>query len=374
MPIKSNSRSVKMDIIRIFALYTVTGIHFFLFTKYLSHPINSPRMYIMTIMRTFFMICVPLFIMLSGYLMKNKKLNGRYYLGIIKTLGIYLLASVANYLYRILYLKENISVLSLGTGIFNFSIAPYAWYVEMYIGLFLLIPFLNLIYNNLESKNHKLALIATMIFMTSLPNVVNVWGFSTPGFFAMPSASNNYISLIPSWWNDFYPVTYYFIGCYLREYGLEISAKKNVFLIAASVLAGGIFNIYRSYPTTFVGGSWQTWGSIINVVNATLVFGLLLKINDSKIPAVLHKPLNVLSNLTFGAYLMSWIFDDFFYAKLNAVVTEVPMRLNWFPLMPLLTFVCAMAASFVLNLIYNAGYGIAVKLLSKNPDQKRGLL
>ena len=368
MPIKNTSRSVKMDIIRIFALYTVTGIHFFLFTGYLGHPINSPRMYIMTVMRTFFMVCVPLFIILSGYLMKNKKLSGKYYLGIVKTLGIYLLASAANYLYRVMYLKEDISILSFGTGVLNFTIAPYAWYVEMYIGLFMLIPFLNLIYNNLESKKHKLALIGTMIFLTALPNVVNVWGISTPGFFAEPSAYKNYTALIPQWWNEFYPVTYYFIGCWLREYGLETSAKKNAVLLVLSVLAGGLFNIYRCYPTAFVGGPWQTWGSVINVINATLVFGLMLKINDSRIPAALHRPLKLLSDLTFGAYLMSWVFDDLFYTKLCAAVTEMPMRLNWFPLMPLLTFVCALASSFVLNLIYRAGYGIVVKLFAKKSN------
>ena len=32
--------------------------------------------------------------------------------------------------------------------IFNFTACPNAWYLEMYIGLFLLIPFLNIIYNN----------------------------------------------------------------------------------------------------------------------------------------------------------------------------------------------------------------------------------
>ena len=364
MPLNKN-RSVKMDIIRIFALYTVTGIHFFLFVKFLENPINSPRMYVMTIMRTFFMICVPLFIMLSGYLMKNKKLSGRYYLGIVKTLGIYLLASVANYLYRVLYLKENISVLSLGTGILDFSIAPYAWYVEMYIGLFLLIPFLNLIYNNLESKNHKHILILTMVFLTALPNVVNVWNFSAPGFFASPSSVNYYNKLIPGWWNEFYPVTFYFIGCYLREYGLKISKAKNIILLIASVVIGGLFNIYRSAPNYFVGGDWQTWGSIINVINATLVFGLLLKIDDSKIPAKMHKPLKTLSDITFGAYLMSWVFDDFFYAKLCAAVPEMPMRLNWFILMPLLTFVCALACSYVLNIIYNICYNITVKIFAK---------
>ena len=365
MTTNKNTRSVKMDIIRLFALYTVTGVHFLLFTKFLGHPINSPRMYIMTVMRTFFMICVPLFIMLSGYLMKNKKLSGKYYTGIIKTLAIYVLASVVNYLYRVLYVKEDISILSMGTGILDFSLAPYAWYVEMYIGLFLLIPFLNLIYNNLESKNHKLMLIATMVFLTAMPAVVNVWNLYTPGFFAMPSISKNYNKLIPAWWTGIYPVTYYFIGCYLREYGLNISKIKNFILLVATVLAGGLFNIYRSYPNCFSGGAWQNWGSLINVINATLVFNLLLGINDSKIPTALHKPLKALSDATFGAYLVSWIFDDFFYAKLVAAVPDMPMRLNWFPVMPLLTFVCALAASLVLNAIYRVGYGVVAKAFAK---------
>ena len=362
MPL-NKKRSVKMDIIRIFALYTVTGVHFFLFTKFLEHPINSPRMYIMTIMRTFFMVCVPLFIMLSGYLMKNKKLSGRYYLGIVKTLGVYVLASIANYLYRVLYVKEEISVLSLGTGILDFSIAPYAWYVEMYIGLFLLIPFLNLIYNNLEGKKQKQLLILTLVVLTALPKVANVWNLTTPGFFATPSISKHYIELVPNWWCDLYPITYYFIGCYLSEFEFKMSKGKNFALLVLTVTASGLFNIYRSYPDLFIGGLWQDWGSLINVINATLLFNLLLGINGDKVPQKLHKPLKVLSDLTFGAYLMSWVFDDFFYAKLCAAVPQIPMRLNYFIIMPLLTFVCALAASFVINAVYKAAYNIVCKVL-----------
>ena len=362
---KNKGRSPNLDIIRIFALFCVVGVHFFVHTDFYAYPINSINMYIMTVLRSFFAICVPLFIILTGYLMKNKTLSAKFYLGIVKTLGVYLLASIANYIYRIAVIKEDMSVLSMFTGILNFTTAEYAWYVEMYIGLFLLIPFLNLIYNNLESKNHKLVLILTLVFLTSAPSVLNVWNFASPASFLLPSANTHYINLIPDWWKEIYPVTYYFIGCWLREYGLGISRGKNAVLLVISVLFWGIFNIYRSYPSTFAVGGWVEWGGLPQIINATLVFSLLLSIKEKSVPQKLYKPLKTFSDLTFGAYLMSWVFDDFFYGFIGTMIPDITAWLKWMPLMIALTFVCSLAASFVLNVIYNICYKTFVKCFVK---------
>ncbi|MBQ7815913.1 MAG: acyltransferase family protein, partial [Oscillospiraceae bacterium] len=304
MTIKTQNRNTVLDIIRIFALFSVVSVHSFSYADYYIQPINNPKMYIFTILRTFFMICVPLFIILSGYLMKNKTLSPKYYLGIVKTLSVYFIASVATYIFRIIYLKQNISIVGFAAGILDFTMVHYAWYVEMYIGLFLIIPFLNLIYNNLANKKQKQVLIATMIFLSAAPGIVNIWNFVTPGFFVTPSISNIYTQLIPDWWVDLYPLTYYFIGCYLREFGLNISRKNNIILIVLSALFWGIFNIYRCYPVSFVYGSWYDWGALPNVINSVLVFRLLLGINEKRIPLRMQKALAFLSGLTFGGYLM----------------------------------------------------------------------
>ena len=365
MPSTCSRRNPNLDIIRIFALFCVVGIHFFVHTNFYAYPINSINMYVMTVLRSFFAICVPLFIILTGYLMKNKILSAKFYLGIVKTLGIYLLASFANYIYRIAVINENMSVLSMFTGILNFTTAEYAWYVEMYIGLFVLIPFLNLIYNNLQSKNHKLVLLITLIALTSAPSVVNVWNFASPASFLLPSANSHYINLIPDWWIGLYPVTYYFIGCWLREYGLGISCKKNTVLLIVSVLFWGLFNIYRSYPTYFSVGGWVEWSGLPQVMNSTLVFGLLLNIKESSVPQKLHKPLKTLSDLTFGAYLMSWVFDDFFYKYIGTMVPDITSWLKWMPVMLAFTFFCSIASSYILNIVYNICYGIAEKIFTK---------
>ena len=84
----------------------------------------------------------------------------------MKTLGIYLLASLACAIYKIVNFGYKPTWMIW--GVFDYTTANYAWYIEMYIGLFLLIPFLNLAYNNLPSRKSKLVLLVTLIGLTSL--------------------------------------------------------------------------------------------------------------------------------------------------------------------------------------------------------------
>ena len=87
-------RNYSLDIIRILATFFVVSVHFFLHTGFYAQPVEGKRMLVMVIMRTLFMTCIPLFLMLTGYLMNKKKLNLKYFKGIIKTLTIYILAKI----------------------------------------------------------------------------------------------------------------------------------------------------------------------------------------------------------------------------------------------------------------------------------------
>ena len=104
--------------------------------------------------------------------------------------------------FRLFYLNEDISKLKLLLGIFNFTADEYAWYIEMYIGLFLLIPFLNIMYEGLKTKKNKQYLILTLLIMVSISPIIN---FIT--------VRNVKLEIIPNWWNSIYPLVYYFIGC-----------------------------------------------------------------------------------------------------------------------------------------------------------------
>ena len=98
--------------------------------------------------------------------------------------------------YNTIYNGESFSIRHIIKSILNFDIG-YSWYIKMYLGLFLLIPFINLIYNNLKNKKQKQVLILTMLVLTSFQGIFNIK-----------------YNLIPDWWISIYPLTYYFIGCY----------------------------------------------------------------------------------------------------------------------------------------------------------------
>lgn len=96
------------------------------------------------------------------------------------------------------------------------SYDQYSWYVNMYIGLYLLIPFLNRLWQVLD-KEEKILLISVLIMSTALPSIVNVFDFYTDGAFRNSGFSTKYSQIVPDWWKNSYPLTYYFIGTYLKS-------------------------------------------------------------------------------------------------------------------------------------------------------------
>lgn len=51
--------------------------------------------------------------------------------------------------------KDKITVKTILINYFSFKAAPYGWYVGMYMGLYLMIPFLNKAWNGFEEKSKK---------------------------------------------------------------------------------------------------------------------------------------------------------------------------------------------------------------------------
>ena len=159
-------RNINIDLIKCIAVFSVISVHFFLNNGFYNKIVDSSGMYIGVFFRTLFMICVPLFLLSTGYLMKDKSLNKKYYFGISRVLIIYLIDAIIYLGYKSIYYNDSFSIKHIVSSILKFDIG-YSWYIEMYIGLFLLIPFLNLIYNNLNSKKQKQILIITMLLLTS---------------------------------------------------------------------------------------------------------------------------------------------------------------------------------------------------------------
>ncbi|MDO4345356.1 MAG: acyltransferase family protein [Eubacteriales bacterium] len=341
-------RNLNADLIRCAAVFSVVSVHFLLRTGFYGVPVEGGQMLIMCMYRSLFMVCVPLFMILTGYLMWQKTLNRRYYKGIAKTLEIYVMASIVCLLFKKLMQGETVTLKSSVLGILDFSAANYAWYVEMYIGLFLIIPFLNLIYHGLKTQKEKQVLLVTMMALTMLPKLVNNFDLTTEGWWLAPAMSKEYDQLVPGFFTAMYPITYYFIGAYLREYDWRIGRRLNLLLLFLAVALFGAYNYYRSYGVSFIWGSNCTWGGE-NLITAVLLFTLLLHLHPEKWPVVLQKILVYISGISFGVYLLSWVSDQIVYqGYLNPLIAEVNMRWKYYPAAVPASFLIAVCGASVL--------------------------
>ena len=340
-------RDMNADLIRCVAVYSVLSVHFLLNSGFYSIPVEGTGMFLMCIYRSCFMVCVPLFLILSGYLMWQKKLSASYYRGLWKTVEIYLLASVACLLYKKFAQSQDVTIKSAVLDILDFKAANYSWYIEMYIGLFLMIPFLNAAYHSLSDKRQHQILILTITALTMLPKLLNNFNFTVEGWWSSPALSDQYNGLVPGFFTAMYPVTYYLIGAYLREYGCRLSRRKNLLLFAAAAVLFGAYNYYRSDGLSFQWESNSTWGGE-NQITAVLLFVLLLNLHPDRWPGWIRGMLIRVSKVSLALYLLSWIFDQVIYGVLKAAVPEAADRLVWFPLVVPFVFVCSFIGAFLL--------------------------
>ena len=107
------------------------------------------------------MTCVPLFMMLTGWLCIDRRWSPGYYRKLLPTLLVYGLAGCLRMLFSAVWMGIGITPLSAVHRLLDFNAAPYGWYIEMYIGLFLPSPFLNAAWKGLTGGRRALAGVLT---------------------------------------------------------------------------------------------------------------------------------------------------------------------------------------------------------------------
>lgn len=372
-------RSVNMDVLRIIAFLFVPSVHFFLHNGFYSQTVDNPRMVIMTLMRNLFLLCIPLFLLLTGYLQGNKKIepNGKYFLKIFKFVIPFLIIMTFDLIYIVCFLHEkNPQSSTWQYGVKEYienytSFTHYSWYVEMYLGLFLLIPFLNMIWQSLKDKKQEHILLLVMFILMIAPSIFNYYQFDAEKI--MACSNDDYWDIFPNWWAGVYPLAYYFTGAYLAKRKDELKLKPIfAFLIflASCVVFGGytLLRCWGGKPSVHSWLNYNSWG--LYFMGVTL-FIFVNSINFSSTPRFVAKALAKLSDLTFGAYLASWMFDQYFYSEhLNKVIPVMEDRMWTYIPCVLLAVTIAFIVSFVADLLYKAG-SVVVSDIAKEIRKSR---
>ncbi len=347
--VTKKQRDTAMDLVRIVAFLLVVTVHSFSVCGFYEHNMTGINMFAATTIRNFSMVCVPLFLVLSGYLMCHKKLEKKYYKGILKTIYMYLLAGLCCVIFNIIVGKQELNIFDIIKSFFDFSAAPYGWYIEMYIGLFMMIPFLNLLYDNLKNIKQKKILIITALLLTAIPGLANIL-ININGQFK-PAEAENIIQLIPDYWICLYPITYYFTGAFLREnlHRVKIKSSTLFVILTTCALTSGVISFIASYGGVFFQqGPWQDHSSILVWIMTVILFMLIGRLKPNKWPTKLRSFCTRLSGLCLGGYLVSYIFDTIIrlnYGNLSKY------GLWSYAIDILFVFVCSLVLSFMLNQI-----------------------
>jgi surface polysaccharide O-acyltransferase-like enzyme len=162
----------------------------------------------------------------------------------------------------------------------------------MYFGLFLLAPFLNILWHALDINKKKILLLL-LLLLGSFASVTNFWW-------------TNY-------WNSLYPILYYFIGACFKENEFKIKRLPVIVLFLLMITLESIYTYYIQPGQTFdwiinFGGYSCAYNALPTVIASCLIFLLLkdIKINNNFFKKVLKN----ISQNSLELYLLLCMFAD----------------------------------------------------------------
>lgn len=315
-------REPGIDLVRCMGLLFVNGIHMFLKNGYYGEAQMGFAMWGANCFRWLFFSCNGIFLLLTGYLKSTKPFTKDYYKSLLPILLGYTLTCLITYPIRHFALGEELPVFEWIGNFLTFS--NYAWYLEMYVGLLLFSPVINLALEQIRDEKMLLGMAGVMILLTALPSVTA-------------------IDLIPNAWASFYPVTYYVIGTVIRRLQPKVNFWNGLALTMVVVMFVAwvtLISTDKAFSKGFTQGNGDFWNTLV----ATLVFLTFYRV---RLPEKVGKFLGQMAQGVLEGYLLSIVLDRSFYAAF-------PQWHNpeYYPLL----FICVTIPIFVISI--TAGRGV----------------
>lgn len=288
----TQKRYAGIDLLRCLAFFFVVVFHSFLNIGH-SYVLQEGFMvYIADVFRFLSISCIGLYLMISGYLRCNNTNIASCYRGLVSVLVGYLLSCAVVIPVRHFVLDEVHTFADWIERIFKFSAVSYGWYVEMYIGLALLIPFINMGLQYIGNNKKQLyTLAAALLFMTALPGITTM-------------------EIAPDYWRIAYPITYYVLGAIV--YKLQPKINTWVGLFEALAMAG----LMAVYTVMSNDGNYKEQKPQFEFQDLWIVFivvFIFISLYQVDVPKKLAKVLAFMSTGCFCGYLLSSVLDSYCY-------------------------------------------------------------
>ena len=289
----TDTRMSGLDLFRCMAFLFVTGVHAFLYNGFYSQPQEGFLMWLANSARWLFFGCNGMFMLLTGYLKSAKPLSKGYFRGLLTVLAGYVLTCIISYPIRHFLLGDKQTLTTWLSCFVTFS--NYAWYIEMYIGLILVSPIVNLALSQLKDQ-HLWYVAAVMLFLTAVPTL---------------TAAN----IAPDYWKSLYPLTYYILGAVIRRAPPKFPAWGALLCAAVTVGLTGLLTLLTAGGGKFSDG-YETGGYGGFLTTVAVVF-LFLSVYRLRIGKGLSKLLVWMAGGVLEGYILSRLFDVWIYGKFS---------------------------------------------------------
>ena len=286
-------RAINIELLRVLSMLMVVAIHLFTKTGVLQElSVNSPVYYMSWILYALCMTGVNCFVLISGYFLVDASFKFEKLITLYLQVLFYsvVMAVVTRYL---LHLEP---VSGFSKVLLPVTSREY-WFISVYIGLYVLSPFVNIFVRSLDERMFKGLLIVLGILFSVIPTFLHAENWLEEGG-----------AYGIAWF-----VFLYLTGAYIKKYYKINSGAKTgwLYLLMIMLLPLSKFGIMLAGAVTGLIG----WDKVLKISEvfycfhatpvlfaSVLIFVWFLRKNN--IPAWLGRIVTVLSPLTFGVYLI----------------------------------------------------------------------
>lgn len=333
---QKKTRQTGLEILRIISMFLIGCVHVLNYGGMLKNATGDNAVLWMKLVYAFFTTSVNIFILITGYFMVKSKPKFKKLIHLWFQVLAY---SLITYLAIVLIYNEPFKIKDLFLVCIPIVNKRF-WFITTYFVLFLIIPFLNILINNLSKKQANILMIGILIF---------VYLTTRFGIRTIASLNNGYSLL---WF-----IILYFTGAYLRLYPLKV---KKIFVVLTYFIAIVGIWLFFMYPPK---SEWSFFYSNTPDYNAPLVFiasvCIFLIFKDINFKnKFINSVVGFVSSCTFGIYLFqeSYIKYYLYYDWLNIKRFYTSVWPAWFKVL------CLGAVIFLLGFIVEVIRKIIVKV------------
>ena len=315
----NNERKSNFELLRVISILMVLGLHYNLETmggafKYLIE--GEVNYYFSLFIETACIVSVNCFILITGYFMCNReRINIRKVIDLITLVGFY---NIGIYIVTILIGGYKFNIIDFITQLLQPK-----WFIIVYIALYLLLPYINKVINNISRKEFNILIIISKVLFSIWPS----FAFNINN---TPTNDRGY--------GIIHFILIYLIGAYIRKYDI-LNKQKYQYFFRYILLIVITFLI-----STFSRRVWD-YNFIINIISSIMLFGMFKNIKiESKI-------INYISPFTLSVFIIHT--DNIFikYIWVNTIDVLKWCNGNWYIIHLLLSIIGVYIVCILIDIV-----------------------